>query len=279
MSRPATTFAGDLNLPLRGLRKIFGVLGLSLVTLAGAGAATREVQVAVLQSPTLPGATAVSQEAIAIGALNEALAREICQRVAVRCTSHSLPFAEIIPGVESGRYQIGIGNVLRTPDRERRLLFSLPLWRSSSRLVGTATAIGRFGGHVQLPDLRGVTLAVERGTQQHRYLQEIVGTQKLKLIETASVGESMNLLVQGKADFSLMPVRTAYFLLQDAGGNAAVGFAGPALADHGLGGSVHVILNKNEADLRQQVDEALNAMRSDGTFQRILRRYMPFFAD
>lgn len=279
MNRPATSFAGDWSLPLRGLRKILGALGLSLATLANTGAATREVQMAVLQSPTLPGATAVSQEAIAIGAINEALGREICQRIAIRCTSHSLPFAEIITGVESGRYQIGIGNVLRTPDRERRLLFSLPLWRSSSRLVGAATAIGRFGGHVQLPDLRGATLAVERGTQQHRYLQEIAGTQNLKLIETASVGESMNLLVQGKADFSLMPVRTAYFLLQDAGGNAGVGFAGPALADHGLGGSVHVILNKNEADLRHQVDEALSAMRSDGTFQRILRRYMPFLAD
>jgi ABC-type amino acid transport substrate-binding protein len=31
--------------------------------------------------------------------------------------------------------------------------------------------------------------------------------------------------------------------------------------------------------LLAEVDIALDAMRADGTFQRIIRRYMPFLAD
>ena len=253
---------------------------ISLIALLGtavlphtAEAALRELQVATLRTDD----GAASREGKAISDLNEALAREICQRIATRCTLQHLPFADIIPAVESGRARIGIGNVLRTPERDARVLFSQPLWRSSSRLVGSTASIRTFGSEIRLSDLRGARLAVEIGTQQYRYLQEIAAAQKLKLIGTHSVGESMGLVLKGQADFSLMPVRSAYFLLLDARGDAA--FVGPALVDHGLGGSVHVILPKGDDALRQEVDAALDAMRADGTFQRILRRHMPFLAD
>jgi len=253
---------------------------ISLIALVGtsllpqtAMAELRELRVATLRA----GDGTASREGKAISDLNEALAREICQRIATRCTLQHLPFAEIIPAVESGRARIGIANVLRTPERDARVLFSQALWRSSSRLVGSTASIRSFGDEIRLSDLRGARLAVEIGTQQYRYLQEIAAAQKLKLIGTNSVEESMGLLLQGQADFSLMPVRSAYFLLLDARGDAA--FAGPALVDHGLGGSVHVILPKSDGALRQEVDAALDAMRADGTFQRILRRYMPFLAD
>jgi len=253
---------------------------LSLIALIGtsalpqtAVAELRELRVATLRA----GDGAASREGKAIADLNEALAREICLRIASRCTLQPLPFAEIIPAVESGRARIGIANVLRTPERDARVLFSQPIWRSSSRLVGSTASIRSFGSEIRLADLRGARLAVEIGTQQYRYLQEVAAAQKLKLIGTNSVEESMALLLQGQADFSLMPVRSAYFLLLDARGDAA--FVGPALVDHGLGGSVHVILPKSDGALRQEVDVALDAMRADGTFQRILRRYMPFLAD
>jgi polar amino acid transport system substrate-binding protein/lysine/arginine/ornithine transport system substrate-binding protein/histidine transport system substrate-binding protein len=66
-------------------------------------------------------------------------------------------------------------------------------------------------------------------------------------------------------------------MLQQPAG--ATDFAGPALTEHGLGGTVHMILPKTEQALRAEVDTALDTMRSDGTFQRIIRRYMPFLAD
>lgn len=254
------------------LISLIALLGTAVLPHA-AEAALRELQVATLRT----GDGAVSREGKAISDLNEALAREICQRIATRCTLQHLPFADIIPAVESGRARIGIANVLRTPERDARVLFSQPLWRSSSRLVGSTASIRSFGSEIRLADLHGARLAVEIGTQQYRYLQEIAAAQKLKLIGTHSVEESMGLLLQGQADFSLMPVRSAYFLLLDARGDAA--FAGPALVDHGLGGSVHVILPKGDDALRQEVDAALDAMRADGTFQRILRRHMPFLAD
>ena len=252
---------------------IAAVGSIALALAHEAQVAPQELQVATLRTGDEPDV----REGKTLSELNDALAREICRRLAVRCTLRPLPFAEIIPGVESGRFRIGVGNVLHTPDRADRVLFSQPLWRSSSRLVGSAAAIRKFGGEARLSELRGVTIAVARGSQQQRHLLEIAEAQQLRLVETSSGEASMIALRQGRADFSLMPVRSAYFLLRDSRGEA--GFVGPALVDHGLGGTVHVILPKSDSSLRREVDAALDAMRADGTFQRILRRYMPFLAD
>lgn len=236
----------------------------------------RELRVATLP-PTTPNAS--DSESSSVTALNDALTREICQRLAVRCEVTRMPFAEVIPGVESGRYQLGVANVLRTPEREQRVLFTQMLWRSSSRLVARPQTVERHGGPaLQLSQLSGVTIAAERGTQQHRYLTRISEKQNLKLLETTAVGDAMRATLDGRADFALMPIRSAYFLLQQQS-PGEITFAGQAMVQDGLGGTVHMILPKGSDALRQEVDAVIDAMRRDGTFQRILRRHMPFLAD
>lgn len=255
---------------------------LALAAVPAAASGTRELQVATLRTAVTAGAPSASTESGAIADLNEALAREVCRRLAARCAVQPMPFSEVLPGVESGRFQLAVANVLRTPEREERVLFSNLLWRSSSRLVGTPQSIRKHrpmgGGELRLETLHGVRLAVERGTQQQRYASRLAGDNRLAIVETATVGDALQQVLDDRADFALMPVRSAYFLmLQQAAGTTE--FAGPALTEQGLGGTVHMILPKSEQALRAEVDAALDSMRNDGTFQRIIRRYMPFLAD
>lgn len=244
-----------------------------LAFVPAACAEAREIQVAMLRfSATEKG------EASALAELNEEIARELCRRLALRCVLTALPFAEIIPGVASGRYQLGVGNVLRTSEREAQVLFSQTLWRSSSRLVGTATAVRKYGRDAVPASLHGARIAVTRGSQQHRYLQAIADKAKLTLVETSDSEESLALMRAGRADFSLMPMRNAYFLLTEAP-SGQFELVGPGLIDDGLGGTVHMILSPNETRLRSDVDATLDTMRRDGSLQRIVRRYMPILAD
>lgn len=254
------------------------IVALVLVASSAPAAGPSELRVAALRPLPAAEGSPASSEAGAVAALNEALTRELCQRLAARCTFHPLPFAEIIPGVEAGRYELGVGNVLHTPERAAKVRFSQSLWRSSSRLIGTPQAIARHGGSaLRLAGLRGTSIAVERGTQQHRYFTGAADARQLRIVETGSVKESLDAVLDGRAEFSLMPVRSAYFLLRQVPGQ--VEFAGPGVVEDGLGGTVHIILPKEAARLNREVDAALDAMRADGTFQRILRRHMPFLAD
>lgn len=267
---------------LRWMQRTAGALALCLAVQGSAIAAAREVRVAVVLSPPIAGTASGNEEATAIADLNEALTREVCLRAAIRCSLHPLPFAEIIPGVESGHYQIAMGNVLRTPEREHRVRFSSMLWRSSSRLIGTPGAVKSQvppdAAMLHVEALRNTRVAAVRGSQQLRYLQSLPPANGLRIIETDTVNESFEAVRSGRADFALEPMRSVYFQLA-AAGRDDIRVIGPSMTEHGLGGTVHIILPKAEAELASAVDAALAAMRSDGTFQRILRRHMPFLAD
>lgn len=247
-----------------------------------AAAAARELKVATVL--IAPGKDeAASNEVSAIAELNDTLMREVCRRLTVRCVTQAIPFAEILPGVESGRFQIAAGNVLRTPEREQQVLFSRMLWRSSSRLVASQAVIDRLPlpaeDVLRLASLpSGTRVAVERGTQQHRHLTRVAASHSLVTVENDTVGDAMQALQQNRADIALMPVRSAYFLLaRQSAGNYR--FFGPPLTEDGLGGTVHLVLPKSEAALARELDAALDAMRADGSFQRIIRRYLPYMTD
>lgn len=263
------------------LRRLLCLILLATLAPAAATAAARELRVATLLTAPA-GDRPDGREASATAELNDALTRELCRRLLARCRLQPLPFAEIIPGVEAGRFQLGVGNVMRSPEREARVLFSRTLWRASSRLVGTPAAIRRHrpadGGELHVQALHGMRIAAVRGSLQHQFLARRAPAQQLAIEEAATIDDALRALLDGRADFALLPVRGAYFLLaQQAPGS--VEFVGPPLTEDGLGGTVHLILPKAEEALRREVDRALDAMRNDGSFQRIVRSRMPFLAD
>lgn len=265
------------------IERLATILCLGALALSPAARAA-ELSAAVLAltpAQSASGKADPSPDASALSDLNESLAREICRRLNARCVVHQTSFAEILDGVEAGRFQLGLGNFLRTPVREARVAFSQSLWRSSSRLVGTEKAIRAHrpadGAEISPRTLRKVRVAVPAGTRQHDYMKTLAASQQLTLIETSSSAESLSFLLAERADFALMPIRPAYVLLAQTPANK-VDFVGPAISDHGLGGTVHIALPKSDENLRRDVDAALDAMRADGTYQRIMRRYLPFFA-
>ena len=210
------------------------------------------------------------------------LARETCRRINARCHFAYVPFAEILPGIESGRFDLGFGNVLRTPEREQRVAFSDPIWRSSSRLVGApATALayaGQLGQPVRVDNLRDARVAATAGSRQQDYLERIAGERKLTVLAAATPAETIDMLGDKRADFALLPIRTGYALIS-RDDPVRFEFVGPAVADHGLGDNVHIVLQKPNQKLRLAVNQAIAEIRADGTFQRIMHRHFPIFLD
>lgn len=210
---------------------------------------------------------------------NEALAREICRRINAKCVMSGVPFKEMIPGLESHRFQMGFGNFLRTPEREARVAFSQSLWNSSSRLLARRETITRTAasltGELRLEALRDLRIAVLAGSQQEHYVQGVAAAQGLKVQGVQSLDACLDAVRQGQADFALVPILNAYVLFDSLPGNA-LEFVGPAMVDNGLGGSVHIALPRDNPGLLAAVDGALAGMRRDGSYQRIWRQYFPF---
>ena len=261
------------------------LITLGLALLVAVGVQARELRVALGAQDAIQLHSSVGMARPQPGGLsgfNEALAREICRRVAARCVISSMTFAEILPGVEAGQFDLGFGNYLRTPEREKRVAFSEPIWRSSSRLVAKPQVAQdlarRIKQEVTLDTLRGVRVAAIEGTQQHVYLRRVAEEQALSVVPFKTMGESLAGLKQNRVDFSLLPMLSVFaqFATEAPG---SFEFAGPPVADRGMGGTVHIAIPKQKEDVLLVVNQAIVAMRADGTYQRIVRQFFPFSLD
>lgn len=215
-------------------------------------------------------------------AFTDELAHEICRRIRSRCAFSYVTFGEILPGVEDGSFDLGFGNFLRAPKREKRLAFSEPIFRSASRLVASpATArafAGKLGQAVTLDNLRGARVAAMEGSKQQEFLDAIAAERELSVVATATTAGAFDALRNGRVDFALLPIRTGYALISHDK-SRRFGFVGPAVADHGLGDTVHIILPRQKEALRRSVNQAIAEIRADGTGHRIMRRHFPVILD
>lgn len=211
-------------------------------------------------------------------AVNDDMAREICRRINARCTLHYVPFAEILPGVESRQFDMGFGNFLRTPEREQRVAYSNAIWHSSSRLVGSPSKAKSFadklGQAVSIDKLSDARVVGVDASTQLDYIKSIAAEQRLSAVSMPSPTDAIEALRSDNADFALLSVTIAYVLLSE-NPMQQLEFVGPATTDHGLGGSVHIILTKQNRTLLRSVNRAIAAIRADGTYSRIARQYFP----
>ncbi|MGV0951158.1 MAG: substrate-binding periplasmic protein [Azonexus sp.] len=231
-----------------------------------------------MQGDLLPSSTPGAD----LVAVTDELAREICRRIKARCSFSHVPFAEILPGVEDGRFDLGFGNFLRSPEREKRVAYSDPLFRSSSRLIGkpatARTFATKLGQPVSLASLRGARVAALEGSQQQAFLDGIAGERELAVLATSTTAEALDVLRKDGADFALLPIRTGYALISRDKAQHFV-FVGPAVTAHGLGDAAHIVLAKQKNALRRAVNQAIAEIKADGTYLRIMQRHFPVFLD
>lgn len=210
------------------------------------------------------------------------LAQELCRRIRYSCVTVDMPFKQILPAVVQGDIQLGFGNYLKTPERETQVGFSDSIWRASSRLVGKPKAYRRFappaGTEFSLDTLHGATVVAVEGSRQLAYLERIAAAQKLKVKGVLSQADGVAMLRKGEADFGLFVTLIVYAYLTEQG-SEKLAFVGPPMHEQGLGGSVHIALPKGNEALRLAVNQAMAAMRADGSYHRIVRRSFPFSLD
>ncbi|WP_431855869.1 substrate-binding periplasmic protein [Azospirillum sp.] len=206
----------------------------------------------------------------ALTGFNVDIMRALCRAMAAACRFDEVPFQDVLEAVASGRYDVGLSNFLRSPEREARVAFSAPYWRSSSSLVGPAAETDRAVPQA----LAGRRVAVNGGSRQHAYAARIAGT-LAALVEAPNLSGVWDALRDRRADLALVPTLAALGFLMSEEGKPFSTIGTPLVGD-GLGGTVHIVVTKGRPDLKTAVDNAIAAIRADGSYQEVNRRYFPF---
>lgn len=195
------------------------------------------------------------------------IAKALCKAMNRECRLQPTVFAEFIPGVASGKFDFVVANILRTPEREKLVDFSERFWRSSSTFVGHPGVVKG----INRDELKGKTVAVQKGAVQERYLRELYGD--VATIDTYPNNADRNAAVAaGKADLMLGSTMSHFAFLTAKGGERFE-IIGEPIYDHGLGGDVAIPLTKGRDDLRQAINAAMAAILRDGTYARINNTY------
>lgn len=201
---------------------------------------------------------------------NPELAQLLCQRMALPCRHEAKSFSELLDGLQNGSIDIALGNMLKTPEREATMLFSIPAWRSTSSLVGrrglASVSPDQVRAHYRV-------CAIPK-TQQHHFVAAQPGP-AANLVAVGAYSEMFAALVAHRCDLALLPTAAALdFLTGD--GVTDFDYFGPPLTGRGLSGTVHLVVSKNRPDLLEQVNRALLEIMRDGSYRQLISRYFPF---
>src|SRR2546426_9603088 len=160
----------------------------------------------------------------------------------------------LVPGLERGEYDVVINGLEVTPERAEKIHFSTPYFYS------TLTITARADDHrvQQADDLRGLTVGVLRVTFAERYVESL-GNITVRSYD-GQVQQFLDLSL-GRLDAVVMDTPVAlYYATGPQVRNIEIPSARMAF---GIG------IRKNDEDLLQRINQALESMRQDGTLRKI----------
>lgn len=198
------------------------------------------------------------------------IANALCERMKLRCEIVAQDWDGIIPGLLARKYDLIVASMAITEQRRQRVAFSTKYKETISRFIakkGTPADVSPAA-------LKGKVLGVQRGSIQAAYLSQNYPHSDLKFYDTAQAAELD--LVAGRVDYILGNMVTYHvgFLKMPAAG--AFTFVGPNLTGGLLGEGNAIAVRKDDTELLARVNAALDALRADGTYDRITAKYFPF---
>ena len=192
------------------------------------------------------------------------IAQALCERLDLRCEWALYDWQELIPALLAHEIDAIAASVSITAQRRELVSFSDRYYSNLVRWVAAR------GSGFDPGDLSGSTVAAMRATIAADWLEEHAEGAQVELYTTP--GDAFDALVRGRIDAFLGDGLGHHAWLQtdDGAGFELVG-DGYRL-DEGIG----IVVHHDDSAWLQPVNDALQAMLADGTYDEISARYFPF---
>ncbi|MFD1883010.1 transporter substrate-binding domain-containing protein [Paracoccus pacificus] len=203
---------------------------------------------------------------------------EVCKRIAADCVWQNQSFDGLLPGLQIGRFDAVISAVSITDERAQKVDFSTAYADAPNAFVvpaGSAAA-----GATSVADLKtqlgSATVGVQTGTTHEQALRANFPDATLKIYDrTDQIADD---LVAGRLDAGLMERASWEPLVAERGADKLV-YAGPLLSSADfveLGQGQGIALGKGKDDLKKRIDDAITAMRADGSIKAMSEKWFGY---
>lgn len=197
------------------------------------------------------------------------IGEEIGKRLGVSVVWANTPFSGIVPALQAKNCDAILSQLFDKPARREVIDFVDYMYSSESFLV----AKGNPKNVKSIADLSGLKIAVENGTTIQSLIEdqnkkfESAGKPKADVIVFPKDSDARQALQIGQVDVYGTTLESAAYFLQKAGHIFDIGGEPFAKILTGIG------VRKDDGELRTAIESALNAMKADGTYTKILTKW------
>lgn len=200
------------------------------------------------------------------------IANALCAEMKVECELITQDWDGIIPALQARKYDAIIASMSITEERKQKVDFTNKYYNTPAKFVrkkGSGIEITKEG-------LKGKTVGVQRATIHDNFVTQVYGdTVEVKRYGTQD--EAYLDMVAGRLDLLLADSVAMKGGFLDTEQGKDYEFVGPDFSDPKyFGDGAGIALRKDDDDLREMFNKAIEAIRADGTYKAIQDKYFDF---
>jgi len=200
------------------------------------------------------------------------IANALCAQMQAKCEVVKQDWDGMIPGLLANKYDAIVASMSITEERKQKVDFTNKYYNTPAKMVA------KKGSNLQITKdgLKGKTIGVQGSTIHENFVRDNFGD--VATIKAYDTQENANLdLAAGRLD-AVVADKVALdegFLKTDQGKDFE--FVGPDFTDKKwFGEGAGIAVRKGETDLLKGLNDAIAAIRSDGTYQKIEQKYFAY---
>ena len=178
----------------------------------------------------------------------------------------------IIPALLAKKYDAIIASMSITEERKQKVAFTNKYYQTPAKFIAKKGTIGEFSKDT----IKGKQVGVQRATIHDRYLTDNYGSD-VEIKRYGTQDEAYLDLTAGRVDLLLADsvALSDGFLKKPEG--ADYEFVGPDLSDpKWFGDGAGIAIRKEDKDLVEKFNMAIEKIRGDGTYKTIQDKYFDF---
>ena len=183
----------------------------------------------------------------------------ICEQLGVTLEINQMDFDSVLPGVQAGKFDVGVSGISVTEKRQKNVLFTDPYCLAAQAIVVTE------GSSITCKaDLEGKKVSVQTGTTAESFCMD----NGYDVSSFAANSDAQTALTSGKVDAWVIDDLTAADMVKvynAAGGDQLV------ILDEAMTTEPYAFaFAKGSDELVQSFNESLKKLMDDGTYKKIL---------
>ena len=253
------------------MKKLFAIvlaalMLLSCLTACGASGKTLEDvkkagKLTIATSPDFPPFESLGENGEVFGIEIDIL-NLICAELGVELEINQMDFDSVLPGIESGKYDLGASGISVTPEREENTLFTVPYC-----MAAQAIGVMKDSPITCKADLEGKTISVQTGTTAEEFCMGAGYT----VNAYAANADAQEALLSGKVDAWVIDDLTAAEMVKLY--NEEHGETLVVLSEAMTTEPYAFALKLGSDDLVAPINEILEKLLADGTIAAIFEKY------